>query len=69
MQLTFTVLDMACGACADKITQAIQSIDPQATISADPKTKLVQIESALPVTTLETTITTAGYTVSNRSST
>jgi copper chaperone len=65
VQTTFTVPDLACGACADKISQAIRSLDPQAQITANPQTKLVQIESALPVTTLSTTITAAGYTISN----
>jgi copper chaperone len=64
MQLTFTVPDLACGACADKIGQAIRAIDPQATISADPQTKLVQIDSDLAATTLAETIGQAGYTVS-----
>jgi copper chaperone len=64
MQTTFTVPDLACGACADKISQAIHSIDPQAKITADPQTKLVQIESELAVATLQTTIAAAGYTVS-----
>jgi copper chaperone len=63
MQTTFTVPDLACGACADKISQAIHSIDPQAQITANPQTKLVQIESELAVVTLQTTITAAGYTV------
>ena len=64
MQTTFTVPDLACGACADKISQAIHSIDPQAKITAEPQTKLVQIESELAVETLQTTIAAAGYTVS-----
>jgi copper chaperone len=64
MQMTFTIPDLACGDCADKISQAIHSIDPQAKIAADPQTKLVQIESELAVVTLQTTIVAAGYTVS-----
>jgi copper chaperone len=63
IQTTFTVPDLACGACVEKISQAIHSIDPQAKIAADPQTKLVQIESTLPVTTLQTTIIDAGYTI------
>ncbi len=63
MQLTFTVPDLACGACAAKIGQAIHEIDPQAKIAADPQTKLVQIDSELPATTLETAIIAAGYTI------
>ncbi len=64
MQSIFTVPDLACGACADKIGQAIHLVDPQATISADPQTKQVQINSDLSATTLESTIVAAGYTVS-----
>jgi copper chaperone len=64
MQSTFTVPDMACGACAEKIDLAIHAIDPQAKIAADPQTKLVKIDSELPATTLATAITNAGYTVS-----
>jgi copper chaperone len=64
MQMTFTVPDLACAACVETITQAIHSIDPQAKITADPQTKLVQIESTLPAITLQTTIVDAGYTVS-----
>lgn len=63
MQTTFTVSDLACSACADKIDRAIRAIDPQAKIFADVNTKLVQIESELPVTTLENTIVDTGYTV------
>lgn len=63
MQTTFTVPDLACNACVDTITQAIKSIDPQAKIAANPQTKLVEIESELPVATLQAKIAEAGYTV------
>jgi copper chaperone len=65
MQTTFTVPDLACGACVATIDRAIHAVDPQAKITADHQTKLVQIESDLPVATLVTTIRAAGYTVSN----
>lgn len=64
MQTTFTVTDLACNACVDTITQAILSIDPQAQVTGNPQTKRVQIESQLPVTTLQTKIAEAGYNVS-----
>ena len=63
MLTTFTVPEMSCGACVDKITQAINSIDPQAIIIANSQTKLVQIESEIPIVNLETAIVAAGYTV------
>jgi copper chaperone len=65
MQTTFTIPDLACGACVATIDRAIHTVDPLAKITADPQTKLVQIESELPVETLTTTIRAAGYTVSN----
>ena len=65
MQTTFTIPDLACAACVATIDRAVHAVDPQATITADPQTKLVQIESELPVETLTTTIRAAGYTVSN----
>jgi copper chaperone len=65
MQSTFTVPDLACAACVATIDRAIRTVDPQAKITADPQTKLVQIESDIPVETLTTTIRAAGYTVSN----
>ncbi len=64
MQTTFTVSDMACSACVDKIDRAIRAIDPQANIVADATTKLVQIESKLPAATLANAIANTGYTVS-----
>ncbi len=64
MQTTFTVSDLACGACIDSITQALHAIDPHAKIVASAQTKLVQIDSELPVTTLQAAIVNAGYTVS-----
>jgi copper chaperone len=63
MQTTFTVPDLACGACVDTITQAIHALDPQAKIVASAQTKLVQIESELPAIALQNTIVDAGYTV------
>jgi copper chaperone len=67
MPATFTIPDLACGACADKISQAIHAIDPQAQLTADPQTKLVTIDSKLPITILATTIVGAGYTIGKTS--
>ena len=65
MQTTFTVTDLACSACVEKVTQAIHSVDLQAKITANPQTKLVQIDSELSAQTLQAAITEAGYTVAN----
>jgi copper chaperone len=65
VQLVFTVADMACSACADKITQAIRAIDANAIVTANPQTKLVQIETTSPADAIAQAITDAGYTLSN----
>lgn len=63
MTLQLTVSNMACSACGDTITTAIKSIDPAATVTADPKTKLVNIETQASEDSIKQAITNAGYTV------
>lgn len=63
MALQFIVPSMACSACATAITQAIQAIDPNAEVSADPKTKLVVVETQASEAAIKTAIAEAGYTV------
>ncbi|GBE93828.1 heavy-metal-associated domain-containing protein [Nostoc cycadae] len=61
MTLQLTVPKLACSACANTITKAIQSIDSTATVQADPKTKLVSIETQAPETKIKELITAIGY--------
>lgn len=63
MTIELTVPNMACSACSDTITQAIQAIDPTATVQADPKTKVVVIETQTPEATVKEAIVAAGYSV------
>jgi copper chaperone len=63
MVLQLTVPNMACSACSDTITKAIQAIDPTATVEADTKTKLVNIETQAAEGDIKQAITNAGYTV------
>jgi len=63
MALQLTVSNMACSACSDTITKAIKAIDPTAKVEADPKTKLVTIDTQQPETTVKQAIAAAGYTV------
>lgn len=63
MTLQFTVPNMACSACSDTITNAVKAIDPNAKVNADPKTKLVAIETQAAEAEVKAAITTAGYTV------
>lgn len=63
MAFELTVPNMACSACGETITKAIKAVDPAATIQADPKTKLVNIETQASETAIKQAITDAGYTV------
>lgn len=63
MTLRFTVPNMACSACSNTITKAVEAIDPTAKVEADPKTKLVTIDTQEPETTVKQAIAAAGYTV------
>jgi len=61
--LQLTVPTMACSVCADTITKAVQEIDAAATVQADPKTKLVNIDTAASNDTIKQAIVAAGYPV------
>lgn len=63
MTLQLTVPNMACSACGETITKAIQAIDPTADVQTDPKTKLVTIETQASQASVAEAITAAGYTV------
>jgi copper chaperone len=63
MALQLTVPNMACSACGDTIAKAVKAVDPTATIQADPKTKLVSIETQASETAVKQAIVEAGYSV------
>ena len=63
MTLQLTVPNMACSACSETITQAVKAIDSTATVHADPKTKLVNIETQQSEAAVKAAIVAAGYTV------
>ena len=62
MALQLTVSNMACSACADTITKAVQDVDPTAEVTADPKTKQVNIDTQTSEMTVREAIATAGCT-------
>ncbi|MGB3206145.1 MAG: heavy-metal-associated domain-containing protein [Crinalium sp.] len=64
MTLELTVPSMACSACAETITNAIQGIDATAKVEADPKTKLVKVETQQPEKVVKDAIASAGYPIS-----
>ena len=63
MNLQLTVPSMACSACADTITKAVQNIDPNAVVAADPKTKLVTVKTQQDEMAVKGAIAAAGYPV------
>lgn len=61
MTLQLTVPKLACSACVNTITKAIKTVDPDATVQAEPKTKLVSIETQATETAIKEVLATAGY--------
>ncbi len=64
MKLQLTVPNMACGSCAKTITSAIKSVDQNAKVEADPKTKNVAVETDSLEDSIKEAIKNAGYAVS-----
>jgi copper chaperone len=61
MPIQFTVPDMACGACASTIEQAIKQLDPAATFTADTPHKTITITTHIAAADLQQAIEQAGY--------
>ncbi len=57
----FKVPDMSCGHCAKAVTEAVHSVDPDASVDVDLRTKLVSIASATDATALAAAIKASGY--------
>jgi copper chaperone len=63
MNQTFTVQGMTCGHCERAVTQAVQSVDPQAQVKIDRPTGKVEVESAQPREAIARAIAEEGYEV------
>ncbi|MEM7794089.1 MAG: heavy-metal-associated domain-containing protein [Cyanobacteria bacterium P01_C01_bin.118] len=61
MTLQLTVPNMACDACAKNITNAVKALDTNATVTADPKTKLVDIKTETAEAAIREALEQAGY--------
>ncbi|MGK7953568.1 MAG: heavy-metal-associated domain-containing protein [Xenococcaceae cyanobacterium] len=61
MTIELKVPNMACGACAETITQAVLKVDPKASVKANPKTKLVTVETQANEISVKEAIAAAGY--------
>ena len=63
MQYTLQVEGMTCGHCERAVTQAVQQIDPAATVRIDRAQNRVDIDSTQPREALAAAIAEEGYTV------
>ncbi len=61
MALQLKVPKMACSACVNTITKAVKTVDPNATVQAEPKTKIVLVETQVPATAIKEAIASVGY--------
>ncbi|HLO84381.1 MAG TPA: heavy-metal-associated domain-containing protein [Nostocaceae cyanobacterium] len=61
MSLELTVPKLACSSCVDTITKAIHTIDSQADIQANTKTKIVSVETQAPATAIKQALANVGY--------
>jgi copper chaperone len=63
MTITLNVPTIACEVCANTITKAIQTAQPDAQISVDVPNKIVTVETNASQETIQQIITEAGHTV------
>ncbi len=61
MTLQLTISKLACSACVNTVTKAIQAVDANATVQANTKTKLVSVETQASETAIKQAITAVGY--------
>lgn len=61
MTLQLTVPKLACSACVNTITKAVKTVDPNAKVQAETKTKLVSVETQVSETAIKEAIAAAGY--------
>ncbi|MBD2093389.1 heavy-metal-associated domain-containing protein [Microcoleus sp. FACHB-1515] len=61
MTVQLNVPNLACPACVNTVTTAIKSVDSNAAIEADPKTKVVNIETRASQDEIEAAIAAVGY--------
>lgn len=63
MTLELRVPNLACSACIETVTKAVQSVDAAAQVSVDTKTKQVTVVADASETAIKNAITTVGYSV------
>lgn len=61
MTLQLKVPKIACAGCVNTVTKAVKSVDATAKIEAEPKTKMVTIETQKSAAEIKKAIAAAGY--------
>jgi len=64
MNQSFNVQGMTCGHCERAVTQAVQSVDPQAQVKIDRPAGKVEVQSTQPREAIARAIAEEGYEVS-----
>jgi len=59
--MQFHIENMTCGGCARGVTKAIQSVDANAEVTADPPKRSVEVVSSASRAQLEAALTEAGF--------
>ncbi|MCR4264763.1 heavy-metal-associated domain-containing protein [Nitratireductor sp. ZSWI3] len=53
--------NMTCGGCARAVAKAIQSVDPDASVEANPEARTVRVETTASAASLRQALQQAGY--------
>lgn len=61
MTLQLKVPKLACAACVDTVTKAVKNVDATAKVEADPKTKMVSIETQKSAMEVKNALASVGY--------
>ncbi len=59
--MEFHLDDMVCGGCVRGVTKAIQGVDPDAKIDANPETHLVKVQSSASEAQIAEALREAGF--------
>ena len=59
--MQFHIENMTCGGCVRGVTKAIQSVDPQAAIEADPPTRKLSVQTSASREQVEAALQDAGF--------
>ncbi|MGE8237105.1 MAG: heavy-metal-associated domain-containing protein [Stenotrophomonas indicatrix] len=59
--MEFHVEGMTCGGCARSVTKAIELVDPAATVSTDPPSRRVQVQTSASEAQIIAALTEAGF--------